>query len=204
MSQPDRPSDATGHNAHGDGDPACHNVELTELLHEFYGGPAGFSQLAEFESVSSVPSPYDRLLDHNEHMTVTVEAFHNEEVDVDVHQCHVRNGWYSREITLKGVRSGHVVQYGIVRLDIKSLSDHVWREIESETTPLGRVLIKNNVLRTVQLCGLWRTKAGPCLATHLRVPIGTTVYGRTALIYCDGEPAIQLLEIVCDSPDSRP
>lgn len=198
MNQPDQPSDAGGQDVERVGDPACPSVELTELLHEFYDGPAGFSQLGEFEAVDRVPAPFDRLLDHNEHMTVTVEDFHNEEVEVDVHQCHVREGWYSREITLKGHRSGHVVQYGIVRLDIKSLSDHVWREIESQTTPLGRVLIKNNVLRTVQLCGLWKVQAGPCLATHLRVPIGTTIYGRTALIYCDGEPAIQLLEIVSE------
>jgi len=177
---------------------ACPSVELNELLREFYGGPAGFSQLAEFESRTEVPEPYDRLLDHHEHMTVTVESFHRESVEVEVHQSHVRDGWYSREITLKGANSGHVVQYGIVRLHIDSLAPEVWRRIESRSTPLGRVLIEHDVMREVHLCGLWKAQAGPCLANHLRTKIGAILFGRTALIYCDGEPAIQLLEIVSE------
>jgi hypothetical protein len=72
----------------------------------------------------------------------------------------------------------------------------VWKQIESQSTPLGRVLIENNVLREVQMCALWRVSAGASLANLMQVETGEQVYGRTALIYCDRAPAIELLEIV--------
>lgn len=171
-------------------------VDIHQLLDEFYAPPLGHSQLGEFESVDSVPQPYDSLLDHHEHMTVTVESFYGESVDVQVHRCHTQDNWYSREITLVTETSRQVVQYGIVRLDISTLEGHVWKKIESQTVPLGRVLIENNVLREVQMCGLWRVSAGPELASLLGIAVGDPLFGRTALIYCDGAPAIELLEIV--------
>jgi hypothetical protein len=58
------------------------------------------------------------------------------------------------------------------------------------------VLIEHNVLREVQLCGLWQIHAGPALAKMLSVQVDEVVWGRTALIFCDGEPAIKLLEIL--------
>ncbi|MGB7347346.1 MAG: hypothetical protein WBD20_24200 [Pirellulaceae bacterium] len=171
-------------------------VKIEELLSQFYGDPSGFAKLGEFCSAQSVPSPYDSLLDHNKHMTVTVESFHGDKVAVAVHRTKRDDNWYSREITLKTEKTGQIVQYGIVRLNINSLDPVVWRRIESEEVPLGRVLIEHNVLREVQLCELWRVLAGPSLAKLMHIKVGETAYGRTALIFCDGEPAIELLEIV--------
>lgn len=187
----------SSHNGADDPSPAgCSAVELDELLAEFYQSPSTAHQLAEFESVESVPAPYDELLNHSDHMTVTIERFHDERVNVAVHRCHTNENWYSREIVLTGSNSEHVVQYGIVRLNIDAVGKDVWRQIETQEIPLGRVLIENDVLRQVQLCRLWKVKAGPSLASLVHCTIGDTTYGRTALIYCNGEPAIQLLEIV--------
>ena len=161
----------------------------------------------EFEPIESAPEPYDELLNHHKHMTVTVESHYGENVDVHVHRCQQQENWYAREITLATTESRRIVQYGIVRLDTTALDEPVWRRIESQQVPLGRVLIEHNVLREVQLCGLWRIQAGPSLAALLRVTIGSILWGRTALIYCDGEPAIQLLEILTPtttSPDRPP
>ncbi len=172
------------------------DVRIEHLLALFYGPPSSADELGRFEPVSHVPAPFDRLLNHNEHMTVTVEAFHRQRVDVRVHRSRREGPWYAREITLVGTESGRVVQYGIVRLDVTSLSPDVWKQVESRSIPLGRVLIEHNVLREVQLQGLWRVQTGPVLAERLGVPVGQVIYGRTALIFCDGEPAIELLEIV--------
>jgi chorismate-pyruvate lyase len=171
-------------------------VKIENLLDEFYGRPPGYHQLGDFASIEQVPSPYDGLLDHNKHMTVTVESHYGETVDVVVHQTSRKDNWYSREITLVTEQSRRIVQYGIVRLNIDALDPDVWQQIESQELPLGRVLIRHNVLREVELCELWKITSGPCLAAMLHRSIGETVYGRTALIYCDGEPAIELLEIV--------
>jgi len=104
--------------------------------------------------------------------------------------------WYSREITLVTAHSKRIVQYGIVRLDTRMLEVGVWKQIESQSTPLGRVLIEHNVLREVQMCALWKVNAGPSLASLMELETGDQVYGRTALIYCDRAPVIELLEIV--------
>jgi chorismate-pyruvate lyase len=133
-------------------------------------------------------------------MTVTVEAFYGQKVEVHVHRFHQRADWYAREITLVTSKSRRIVQYGIVRLNIRSLEPHVWKQIEEQSQPLGRVLIDNQVLREVQLFGLWRVNAGPSLAGLMHLRVGELLYGRTALIYCDGAPAIELLEIVSPVP----
>ena len=177
-------------------------IDIHQLLDEFYDS-TGHSQLCDFESVTSVAPPYDRLLDHCKHMTVTIESHYGQQVDVQVHRCQRRDNWYAREITLVTQESKRIVQYGIVRLDVSALDKEVWEQIESESIPLGRVLIEHNVLREVQLCGLWKIHAGPSLAALLHVATGEVLYGRTALIYCDGAPAIELLEIVAPAKGGR-
>jgi chorismate-pyruvate lyase len=172
------------------------SVKIETLLDEFYGPPIDHCQLGEFESVQQLPEPYNSLLNHQHHMTVTVESHCGEKVDVHVHRCHISENWYSREITLVSSQTRKTVQYGIVRLDITALDEDVWKQIESQRIPLGRVLIEHNVLREVELCGLWKIQAGPSLANLLSLRIGDQLYGRTALIHCDGVPAIELLEIV--------
>ena len=171
-------------------------IDIRDLLNEFYSEPIGHSQLGKFASVTKVPGPYDSLLDHHAHMTVTVESHYGENVNVVVHQWQRSDGWYSREITLVTERTGRIVQYGIVRLDTEALDEKVWKQIESQSEPLGRVLIDHNVLREVQLCGLWEVQAGKSLADLMQLDVGSRVYGRTALIYCNRTPAIELLEIV--------
>ena len=172
------------------------SVNINELLDEFYEQPIGHSQLGDFQSVTSVPPPYNQLLDHHAHMTVTVESHYDQKVDVHVHRHRSRDHWYAREITLVTTQSRRIVQYGIVRLNTAALDSTVWQQIESQRIPLGRVLIDNNVLREVQLCGLWQVKAGPSLAGLMHLCVGDVLYGRTARIFCDGAPAIELLEIL--------
>ena len=72
----------------------------------------------------------------------------------------------------------------------------VWKEIEARGEPLGRILIRNQVHREVELRALWQVSAGPDLATWFDCPAGTITYGRTALIHFDRQPALKLLEII--------
>jgi hypothetical protein len=172
--------------------------DLDVLVGLFYADP---SQLAEFEQVEAAdtPQPFRRLLDHNEHMTVTVEAFHGCPVDVQALDVKDTGRHYSRTSLLRRQTDGRVVQFGIVRLDKSTLPLAAQREIEGRGKPLGRVLIEHNVLREVELSRLWKVTPGP----ELRKFFGWNApgapafcYGRTALIYCNGERAVELLEIV--------
>lgn len=143
-----------------------------------------------------VPEPYRELLAHDHHMTVTVESFHRSPVDVQVLAVHRDGDVYCRRILLRRQIDQQVVQFGIVRLNLNALSAKVREQIESARIPLGRVLIQNNVLRDVELKQLFQVHCGRDLAEQFAVAEGTTTFGRTAIIHCEGEPAVELLEVV--------
>lgn len=152
--------------------------------------------LGRFREVTAeeLPEPNGRLLAHEHHMTVTVEAFHRDLVDVKVLARQATPTHYAREILLVRRGDGRVVQYGIMRIRRAAVAPEVWEQIAAEDTPLGHVLIRHGVLRDVHLRRLWEVRPGPRLCEVFGSD--ATVYGRTAMIDLDGEPAIELLEIV--------
>ena len=169
--------------------------DLDTLLHLFYQDTAEFGVI-EAISASDMPTVARKLLDHEHHMTVTVEDHHHCEVDVQVLETLFTGQAYSRKILLSKQTDRTVVQFGIVRLNFEFLATHIQQEILAENTPLGRILINHNVLRRVELSQLWEIQVGQDLAELFCVSPNTIVYGRTAWIYCNGEPAIELLEVV--------
>jgi hypothetical protein len=156
------------------------------------------SQLGLFEParVDKLPGDYRRLLAHQEHMTVALEAHHNALVNV-----HVLDEWrdessYARASLLSRQSDGAVVQFGVMRIWLADLPPAAQHEITARKTPLGRVLIRHNVLREVELITLWRIAPGPVLRNHLRLTDDAPVYGRSAQILVGERPTVQLLEIV--------
>lgn len=170
-------------------------VSVKELVSIYYPDSESLGNFEQVESVH-VPAVFRQLLDHTNHMTVTVESFHGDRVDVEVLRSDVAGDHYRREILLKTQKDKKVVQYGIVRLNTKYLAAQPRNEILEQKKPLGRVLIEHNVLREIELFDLLKVTCGPVLSKLFDVPIGTVTYGRTALIHCDNDPAIELLEIV--------
>src|SRR5438105_602792 len=168
---------------------------LDHLAGLFY---ENLAELGTFEEVlaEALPELYRRLLAHHEHMTVSVEKHHDCGVDVEVITAKQSGDYYSRKIILRRQSDRRVVLFGIPRLNLRLMDDSVRREILSENKPLGRVLIDHNVLREVQLASLYRVVPGDQLCALLGLPHPLATYGRTAFIYCDGYPAVELLEIV--------
>ena len=168
---------------------------LDHLAGLFY---SDLAELGSFEEVlaEAVPQPYRRLLAHHEHMTVSVEQHHGSPVDVEVIAAKQSGDYYFRKIILHRQSDWRVVLFGIPRLNLRLVDDDVRREILSELRPLGRVLIEHNVLREVQLASLYRVIPGPELIRFFGLEQAAPTYGRTAFIYCDGFPAVELLEIV--------
>jgi chorismate-pyruvate lyase len=155
------------------------------------------NELGRFEPilVDALPDDYRSLLAHHDHMTVALEAFHNSLVDV-----HTLAEWrdeasYARCSLLSRQSDRAVVQFGIMRIWLTDLPAAAQDEITSKKSPLGRVLIRHNVLREVELIRLWRIVPGPELQLHLKLTNETPIYGRTAQILVDERPTVQLLEI---------
>jgi chorismate-pyruvate lyase len=169
--------------------------ELAALAGLYYGS---VEELGKFQEVgeTGLPSVYRMLLAHDKHMTVTLEAHYGCPVEVAVLDSTRTDMHYRRKVVLKRQTDGGVVLFGIVRITRALLSPEIRDEIEGEGTPLGRILISQNVLRNVRLLALFRVTPGRELCQIFGFDAPQTCYGRTALIYCDTVPVIELLEIV--------
>lgn len=156
------------------------------------------SEIGLFEEVAAaeLPEQFKVLLAHNDHMTVTVEAWHNSLVTVQVLEERRDGDYYARRIVLSLQRNGNPVQFGIMRINLSGLPQIVRMEIESQALPLGRIMIRHHLMRQVEVLDLWRVAAGPELRRQLKLERGAVCFGRTARILVDGQPAVELLEIV--------
>jgi hypothetical protein len=145
---------------------------------------------------ADVPPPYRDLLVHPHHMTVTVERHHRSLVNVHVLETHRQGQSYARKILLVTKKKNRVVQFGIMRIKLDLCTAAVRKAILREDTPLGRILIQNNVLRRIEPTAFLLVTPGRTMMDWfgLQTPIPT--YGRLALIHCDHKPAVELLEIV--------
>lgn len=168
--------------------------ELKKLTSLFDQSDDYFQQV-EHVAASTTPEPYKKMLVHDSHMTVTMESYHDCQVDVRVLAEHQDDDVYSRKIVLLKKGTDQVVQFGIVRFDLCYVTDAVRQEILSKKTPMGRVLINHNVLRHIDLGAILRIQLGPDLAGIFKTPMGETTYGRLATIFCNQYPAVDLLEI---------
>jgi chorismate-pyruvate lyase len=158
--------------------------------------PEGY--LANYEEVPAdqVPQPYHQLLVHEHHMTVTVEDFHGSLVDVRVLDEFHEADTYARKILLALQSTGRIVQFGLVRIHLHFCSDRVRQQILSRKTPLGRILIQNDVLRRIEPTNYLQITPGPDMIHWFGLDAPRTTFGRQAIIHCDEQPAIELLEIV--------
>ncbi len=143
-----------------------------------------------------LPAPYDRLLVHEHHMTVTVEAYHGEPVEVEALREHRGRETYARQSVLRLRTSRRVVQFNLMRVQFRYCTAAVRDEILARGTPLGRVLIQHNVLRRVMPTAYLRITPTPLVAKAFGLAEPRVTYGRLALIVCDERPAVEVLEIV--------
>lgn len=168
--------------------------ELHKLTSQFLGSDRLISS-AQHVPAALTPEPYKELLVHDQHMTVAMENFHDSPVAVRVLERSLAGDVYSRKSLLTRTDTGRVVQLGIVRFDLSYVVAAVRDEIMREETPLGRILINYNVLRHIDLGAVLHIAPGPDLLQIFGCAAGQTTYGRLATIFCNRQPAVDLLEI---------
>lgn len=158
--------------------------------------PAEDVPVCEVIAVDALPQPYRRLLVHEHHMTVTVEEYHGDSVDVKVLATHEEGDFYARKILLTLHSTGQVVQFGIMRINLHYCSDPVRKAIKAQQEPLGRILIRHNVLRRIKPTAFLRVVPSPAMMGWFGIDRPVPTYGRLAYIHCDSQPAVELMEIV--------
>jgi hypothetical protein len=137
-------------------------------------------------------------------MTVTVEEFYGGPVDVNVLACRRDGDEYARKILLTFRGTGRVVQFGLVRINLGVCTEPVRNAIVAGKTPLGRVLIENNMLRRIEPVAYLRVTLTPAMADWFGVAPGTETFGRLGVIYTGDRPAVEVLEILTPIPANGP
>jgi hypothetical protein len=161
--------------------------------------PADFVPECTLVQPDEIPFPQDQLLVHHQHMTVVLEKHHGAPVEVHVLEEHLDGDIYTRKIYLTPRGSDKVVEWGIAKLDFQYMAPEVRDEILAKRLPLGAVLIKHDVLRRVKPRWFLRfPEGGPVVGLFREKACGSeeAAYGRIGTIYCNEEPAIEVIEIV--------
>lgn len=165
-------------------------------LYRLFPDSADEPTVSEIVPAADVPEPYKRLLVHTHHMTVTVEAFYRDRVNVKVLARHRAGDEYARKILLTLADGGRVVQFGLVRIDLSVCPPPVRDAIVAGKTPLGRVLIEHDMLRRIEPTAYLRVELSDEMAGWFGVPAGAETYGRLGVIYTGDHPVIEVLEIL--------
>jgi hypothetical protein len=170
---------------------------LLELCRPFVRAGERFEPECAVVQPEEIPDPDDQLLVHHEHMTAALQRFHRSPVDVHVQDERLDGDLYTRKIFLTPAGApDRVVEWGVVRLDLRYMDDAVREEILRKQMPLGAILIKHNVHRRIKPRFFLRFPQDGATLALFGARETRPVYGRLGTIYCDEEPAIELLEIV--------
>jgi hypothetical protein len=117
---------------------------------------------------------------------------------LDVRADRLEGDHYSRKIKLILEKNSDVVEFGIVRIDFRSVPPEARSAILERNLPLGDILATHKVLTRVEPWAFLRF-APPCpiLGCFGRENL-SAAYGRLATIHCNGHAAVELLEVVPD------
>jgi chorismate-pyruvate lyase len=147
---------------------------------------------AHVVSADVIPTPYSTLLDHNDHMTTTLEQYHGRPIELRVLESRIHGDRYDRKILLTA-GTDRFIEFGIVHMDLGAIPPAAREEIERKSAPLGDVLIRHNVLRRIEPKWFLRFGQDSFVFEHLE---GEEAYGRIGTIHVEGRPVIRLLEVV--------
>src|SRR5688500_11844528 len=146
---------------------------------------------------NEIPRPADALLVHHEHMTEVLQRHHGRRMDVHVLDENLDGDIYTRKGSLTPAGASEpVVEWGIARLDLRCMPDAVREEILAKRTPLGEILIRQNVHGRIKPRWFLRVPGRGPLLGFFGDASAAPMYGRIGTIYCDEKSAIDLLEIV--------
>ena len=168
---------------------------LRELCRPLKNGQSLQPQCAVVQP-NEIPHPIDQLLVHHEHMTEALQRRYGRPVELAVLDERLDGDFYTRKVSLSPTGLDAVVEWGIVRLDLRYMSDAVRAEILAKRSPLGEILIRHNVHRRIKPRWFMRFPARGPMLTFFGDAGDRPLYGRIGTIYCDEKPAIELLEIV--------
>lgn len=184
------------------GSPSKQYSAHVHALHDLCGDLVDYRMLhdnLEVIPAAAIPPPARALLEHNHHMTQTLERFYGSPVTLRVIRSRRTGDRYRRMIFLEASER-RIVEIGIASLLLSALDFKVQREVIEQSAPLGSVLTANRVMTDVRPQWFLRVIDSTSLVKQFGLaPLGE-LFGRIGVILCEGRPALELLEIVPESP----
>lgn len=180
--------------------PPSHSGQAVEDLRavcEGFVSPGSAPQDGAAVDANVMPATARMLLVHTDHMTSVLNAYYRTTVELRVLQERRGPDRYARMILLTRPDGGRVVEFGIARMHLAMVAAPVRAEILARRAPLGDILVRHDVLRRVDPRWYYRFPAGSQIAGVFGDGAGPA-YGRVGTIYCNEEPAIEVLEVVAD------
>ncbi len=167
---------------------------LADLCDGFFDDRSWVSNCETVEA-DDIPQPARGLLVHDRHMTAILKTHYQQDVALRVLEDKLEGDDYSRKILLTLPNSGAVVEFGIARLDLRFTDEEVRAAILGRDFPLGAVLIGHGVLTKVAPKWYLRFPEDCPFVEYFGSP-AAEAFGRLATIHCNGDAAVELLEVV--------
>ena len=143
-----------------------------------------------------MPQREHGLLVHRRHMTLTLEKYYRDRVTIVPYRVHQQGELYGRQLDLVTESGGLVVMTGIMLVNLACCGSEVRELILAQEVPLGRILIENRILRRGSSETFVRVEARDPFVERFGLATPQPAFGRLATIFYDGEPAVDLLEVV--------
>lgn len=166
-------------------------------LNEFYAR-AGLP-LPRFELLpeSGVPEPWHRLLVHDDDMTPTLEAYHADEIHIQVLGRERRGDAYFREVILRLDRDDRPVEFGANKIALNRLPPVVRRLVLQEQLPFGHILKAHEIPHTGHPTAYFRVETDPLMNRAFGLTGSQVLYGRrNTLRDMTGVPLSEVVEIL--------
>lgn len=170
------------------------HAALADLCDDFFDDLA-FVDACPRVGADELPPLARKLLVHREHMTVVLEAHFGAPPELRVLAERRDAQHYARHVLLTAGSDARVVEVGVMRLNLDCVGEAVRSEVLEKRRPLGEILIRHDVLRRISPRWYFRFPTGTPIAAAF-APGDGPIFGRVGVIYCDEEPAIELLEVV--------
>jgi hypothetical protein len=131
----------------------------------------------------AVPEPYKTLLVHQNDMTPTLEAFHQQSIHLQVLSRRRTDDAYFREVVLRLDESNLPVEFGAIKINLALFAPAAREEILQEKLPLGHILAEYKIPHASRPAAYLRLASDKLINEVLGLTGAQVLYGRRNTLF---------------------
>lgn len=151
----------------------------------------------------AVPEPYKTLLVHQNDMTPTLEAFHQQNIHLRLIGRRLNGNEYFREVVLLLDGNDQPVEFGAIKINLDLFPPAARQQILEERRPLGHILEECRIPHASRPRAFIRVASDPLINEALKLSGAHVLFGRRNTLFDpQGNPLAEIVEIL--PPARRP